>query len=290
MGGHQHEADDLAGDAAVEEIPHGEEVAEGLRHLLAFDIHGGGIDLVFPHHENEIAQSMCAHPDADFARFWMHNGFLNVEGEKMSKSLGNFFTVRDLLDQGIPSEVIRFVLMSTHYRQPMDFTERKAEEAEKTLRRWEQLLIERPGARSSPALQYHGFAPAVLAALADDLNTPKAISELHALYEEAKGVELVESNRALTQLQVSASLLGLNLDIAESAARRKGIAETLEGIDAIQTLIERRAEAKRARDFATADHIRDSLLKAGVLLKDHAGGTNWERTREFDASRLEALR
>ena len=88
----------------------------------SFDIHGGGIDLVFPHHENEIAQSRCAHPDGDFARYWLHNGFLNVEGEKMSKSLGNFFTVRDLLDKGIPGEVIRFVLLSTHYRQPMDWT------------------------------------------------------------------------------------------------------------------------------------------------------------------------
>ena len=95
----------------------------------SFDIHGGGIDLVFPHHENEIAQIRCAHPEGDFARYWLHNGFLNVEGEKMSKSLGNFFTVRDLLDRGIPGEVIRFVLLSTHYRQPMDLTEAQGDEA-----------------------------------------------------------------------------------------------------------------------------------------------------------------
>ncbi len=102
----------------------------------SFDIHGGGIDLVFPHHENEIAQSACAHPEGTFARFWLHNGFLNVEGEKMSKSLGNFFTVRDLLDKGIPGEVIRFVLLSTHYRQPMDFSEAKVHEARRTLKKW----------------------------------------------------------------------------------------------------------------------------------------------------------
>src|SRR5690606_39482392 len=102
----------------------------------SFDIHGGGIDLAFPHHENEIAQSRCAHPESEFARFWLHNGFLQVEGEKMSKSLGNFFTVTDLLDRGIPGEVIRFVLLSTHYRQPLDWTEAKVEEATRTLRKW----------------------------------------------------------------------------------------------------------------------------------------------------------
>jgi cysteinyl-tRNA synthetase len=109
----------------------------------SFDIHGGGIDLQFPHHENEIAQSCCAHPEGGFAKIWMHNEMLQVEGKKMSKSLGNFFTVRDLLDQGVPGEVIRFVMLSTHYSKPMDWTEKKRDEAEKTLRKWPRKPVER---------------------------------------------------------------------------------------------------------------------------------------------------
>ncbi|MEM9198858.1 MAG: cysteine--tRNA ligase, partial [Pseudomonadota bacterium] len=136
-----------------------------------FDIHGGGIDLAFPHHENERAQSLCAHGTETMAQIWMHNGFLQVEGEKMSKSLGNFFTVRDLLDQGWPGEVIRFVLLSTHYRKPMDWTEKAAEEAMKTLRKWRAL-----GAGIEPT---PSAASAVADALGDDLNTPLAIASLH---------------------------------------------------------------------------------------------------------------
>ena len=139
----------------------------------SFDIHGGGIDLVFPHHENEIAQSRCAHPEAEFARVWMHNGFLNVEGEKMSKSLGNFFTVRDLLDRGVPGEVMRFVLLSTHYRQPMDWTEAKVHEATVLLTLWEKLLRDASGSTSRRPRR--GAVAEVLAALADDLNTPLAL-------------------------------------------------------------------------------------------------------------------
>ncbi len=160
----------------------------------SFDIHGGGIDLVFPHHQNEIAQSACAHPEGDFARYWLHNGFLNVEGEKMSKSLGNFFTVRDLLDRGIPGEVIRFVLLSTHYRQPMDFTEAKVEEARRTL------LYS--GVQAAGRLRAAIPLPAqrnLSDALSDDLNTPQAVAALH------------ESGRDRTwpRLKVSAALIGI---------------------------------------------------------------------------------
>ncbi|MEL6799546.1 MAG: cysteine--tRNA ligase, partial [Pseudomonadota bacterium] len=135
-----------------------------------FDIHGGGIDLQFPHHENEIAQSCCAHPQGEFARVWMHNEMLQVEGKKMSKSLGNFFTVHDLLEQGVPGEVIRFVMLSTHYRKPMDWTEKKREEALKRLTRW---FRKTDGVEASPTV-----SASVLAALADDLNTHLALSEM----------------------------------------------------------------------------------------------------------------
>ena len=138
----------------------------------SFDIHGGGNDLMFPHHENEIAQSRCAHPEGGFAQVWMHNEMLQVEGKKMSKSLGNFFTVRDLLEQGIPGEVIRFVFLSTHYRKPMDWTAEKAREAEKTLRKWREL---------TNGVTAGEVSPLITSVLADDLNTPGAIVELHKL-------------------------------------------------------------------------------------------------------------
>ncbi|MEO1579887.1 MAG: cysteine--tRNA ligase, partial [Pseudomonadota bacterium] len=138
-----------------------------------FDIHGGGIDLQFPHHENEIAQSCCAHPQGGFARVWMHNEMLQVEGKKMSKSLGNFFTVHDLLEQGVPGEVIRFVMLSTHYRKPMDWTEKKREEAEATLRKWYGL--------AEQAVDGADVHTGVVEALKDDLNTHEALVQLHSL-------------------------------------------------------------------------------------------------------------
>jgi cysteinyl-tRNA synthetase len=158
----------------------------------SFDIHGGGIDLAFPHHENELAQSRCAHPEGSFARIWLHNGFLNVEGEKMSKSLGNFFTVRDLLGKGVPGEVIRFVLLSTHYRQPMDWTERRRAEAEDELKHWAELA-----SQSSVGM----IDERIEAALSDDLNTPNAIHALRELAASGDGETLT----------ASAALLGFDL-------------------------------------------------------------------------------
>jgi cysteinyl-tRNA synthetase len=153
-----------------------------------FDIHGGGIDLAFPHHENELAQSCCVHGTERMAQLWMHNGFLQVEGEKMSKSLGNFFTVRDLLDRGIPGEVIRFVLLSTHYRQPMDWTEKKVEEATNTLRRWATVADEKISAAPDAVF---------VEELSDDLNTWEAITRLNELFDEDNRVSLIASARLL---------------------------------------------------------------------------------------------
>lgn len=154
----------------------------------SFDIHGGGGDLIFPHHENEIAQSRCAHPEGEFARYWMHNEMLQVEGRKMSKSLGNFFTVRDLLDQGVPGEVIRFVMLSTHYRKPMDWTAEKAREAISALREWVQ-VAEESGCEE--------IDQAIIDAVSDDLNTSLAMSRLFELYKSNDNSTLTASARFL---------------------------------------------------------------------------------------------
>ena len=229
----------------------------------SFDIHGGGIDLAFPHHENELAQSRCAHPHGNFASIWMHNGFLQVEGEKMSKSLGNFFTVRDLLDRGIPGEVIRFVLLSTHYRQPMDFTEDKVEEAKATLKRWRDIA-----ATAGESGEVH---PPLLAALSDDLNTPQAIATLHQLAASGDTDTLAHSAR----------LLGL----LSPALAWGALDDETSGLVAL--LVGKRDEARAQRDFAEADRLRDGLVAAGVVLMDRPGGsTEWRTGSDFDAARL----
>lgn len=232
----------------------------------SFDIHGGGIDLAFPHHENEVAQSCCAHPEGDFASIWMHNGFVNVEGEKMSKSLGNFFTVRDLLDKGVPGEVIRFVLLSSHYRQPMDFTEERIREAEASLRKWR-----RSTAGASPGQISH----ALITALCDDLNTPEAIAVLHRLSGQGDPSGLL----------AAAQVLGLLTDglggWSDTSAQHGEI---------ILRIMLKRRQARQTRDFATADRIRDALLAAGVKVQDSAGiNLAWEITPDFDPAKLVGL-
>jgi cysteinyl-tRNA synthetase len=223
----------------------------------SFDIHGGGLDLQFPHHENEIAQSCCAHPEAGFARIWMHNEMLMVEGRKMSKSLGNFFTVRDLLDRGIPGEVIRFVFLMTHYRSPMDWTAEKARQAEATLRKWRAATagIETPAAA----------LPSVLAALADDLNTPGAIAALHA----AAGAG------DWAGVKASAGLLGLLSDSMALGWHARAETPDAETVQRIEFWIAQRAAAKREKDFARADEIRAKLALVGVVLSDLPHGTTW---------------
>ncbi|MEM9341448.1 MAG: cysteine--tRNA ligase [Pseudomonadota bacterium] len=226
-----------------------------------FDIHGGGNDLIFPHHENEIAQSRCM--GHGFAKIWMHNEMLQVEGKKMSKSLGNFFTVRDLLDKGIPGEVIRFVLLSTHYRKPMDWTEEKVREAKATLERWHDIASD---AGEVPA--------AVLDALADDLNAPGAIAALHGLARDRDGAAL----RAGLDLLGLQTLEPAGAEVSADQARL------------IEELLEARTLARQAKDFGRADALRDGFVAAGVLVKDTADGAEWEVGPGFDPAKLESLR
>jgi cysteinyl-tRNA synthetase len=248
----------------------------------SFDIHGGGIDLAFPHHENEVAQSRCAHPEGNFARIWMHNGFLNVEGEKMSKSLGNFFTVRDLLDRKVPTEipgeVIRFVLMSTHYRQPMDWTENKMEQCTYSLRQW-RTITEGVNPATVPSAK-------IVGALSDDLNTPKALSLLHELLDDPPS------------LLASARLMGLLTDELGGWGWKKrkvyeSITEGMVASDAVEASVRRiarrRDEARRNRDFGLADRLRDSLMELGIGVRDTPKGTAVDVPENVDLVRLRLL-
>ncbi|MBL4751161.1 MAG: cysteine--tRNA ligase [Amylibacter sp.] len=239
-----------------------------------FDIHGGGLDLQFPHHENEIAQSCACYGEDTFAQVWMHNEMLQVEGKKMSKSLGNFFSVRELLDQGYPGEVIRFVFLSTHYSKPMDWTEKKAKEAEATLRKWHKATTDI--AIGIPSV-------GVINALADDLNTHGAITVCQKLY----------SKRDFASLKASAQMLGIlgadQGDWAKSADDRGIINDDIREI--ITNAVFKRHNAKLQKDFATSDSIRDLLTDAGVILHDQKDKpAQWEIPDDVDVSKLEALK
>jgi cysteinyl-tRNA synthetase len=229
------------------------------RHLgETFDIHGGGIDLEFPHHENEIAQSRCAFHTPLMANFWMHNGFLQVEGEKMSKSLGNFLTIRDLLADW-QGDVIRLAMLSSHYRQPINWTVKGLEEAEKALANF----FDAASADAEPRP-----APGVLDALVDDLNTPKAISEMHALRNAA----------GRKSLAGTLAFFGFRPDAFSEWREARAPAPALP-TDEIDRRIAARLSARRARNFAEADRIRDELAALGVVLKDSKDGTTWEMAR-----------
>ena len=239
-----------------------------------FDIHGGGNDLMFPHHENEIAQSCCAHPDGGFANYWLHNEMLQVEGKKMSKSLGNFFTVRDLLDQGVPGEVIRFVFLSTHYRKPMDWTEKKRAEAEKKLRKWRKLSRE---------IQPTKPANLVVDALKDDLNSSEALRRLDFLANALQAGKLDDPG----QFVASANSLGL-LDDAMGGWSDAPV-QNGEVTELIESLLLARTQARAAKDFARSDVLRDGFAAAGVLVKDTADGAVWELAPNFDLEKLKLL-
>jgi cysteinyl-tRNA synthetase len=254
-----------------------------------FDIHGGGLDLQFPHHENEIAQSCACCGDDSFANVWMHNEMLQVEGKKMSKSLGNFFSVRELLDQGYAGEVIRFVYLSTHYSKPMDWTDKKAKEAEATLRKWRAL---------TDGIEATSVHEAFLFELSQDLNTHSAITSLHWIASEIlmvekheqnglkAGIELsVSSNHWRGILKASANLLGLlgdDLgDWAKSADIDLSVYER-----AISTA---RVNAMETKDFSDVDRLKSAFVKAGLDVQMSKEGVTLVAGPNFDQNELEGL-
>ncbi|WP_238179269.1 cysteine--tRNA ligase [Methylobacterium dankookense] len=232
--------------------------AMSAKHLgETFDIHAGGIDLIFPHHENEVAQSRCCFGTPVMARTWLHNGFLQVEGEKMSKSLGNFITIRDVLKDW-PGEVVRLNMLKTHYRQPIDWTLRGLEESSRMLERWYGTAGDAAPAPQAP--------DQVLEPLLDDLNTAAALAELHQIGDPAA-------------LKAGASLLGL---LGQTASARAEASVEAAGIDVarVEALIAERAAARAAKDWPASDRARDALKALGVAVKDNKDGTtSWSVAR-----------
>ena len=250
----------------------------------SFDIHGGGLDLQFPHHENEIAQSACAHPDEGFAKVWMHNEMLQVEGKKMSKSLGNFFTVRDLLGR-YSGEVVRFVLLGTHYRRPMNWTLERAEQAKATLERWSKLVREIEPAKEP--------LPSVVKTISDDLNTAAAIAELH----------LAENSGDLPGLKASAQLLGLKLEEGLDAPEGKVSGSIVIGklsdvqminltmLEQFRVLLEvERQVATHAKNISNLDRLKSMLAAAGVEVRMSKTGVELLPRSDFDPAKLEAVK
>ncbi|WP_151719614.1 cysteine--tRNA ligase [Gemmobacter serpentinus] len=230
-----------------------------------FDIHGGGIDLQFPHHENEIAQSCCANPSGAFANIWMHNEMLQVEGKKMSKSLGNFFTVRDLLDQGYPGEVIRMVYLGTHYAKPMDWTHEKAQQAEAALRKWRALTKGvTPGAVSD----------AVVAALSQDVNTAGALAELHRLAAAGDAAGLLASAQLIGLLEPALGAWAeVTVDLSAHAAALAALREN----------------AMQSKDFSGVDRMKSELTAAGVEVRMSKAGVELLPGTGFDPAKLPVL-
>ena len=251
-----------------------------------FDIHGGGSDLIFPHHENEIAQSEGAN-GVEFARYWLHNGMVTVEQEKMSKSLGNFLTIKDALTK-TPPEVLRFVLLSTHYRMPLDFSMQKVEEAEKGLTRIYETLARVDITLGSfpPADQLRTPRSALrtrfVEAMDDDCNTARAlgvvfetIRDLNRSLDLGQATELAATR---TELAAIASVLGIMNEIPAQfleEQKQRGLTQSQLTPEKIEQLIAERAAARKAKDFKHSDEIRDQLAAQGVILKDSPTGTTW---------------
>ena len=241
-----------------------------------FDIHGGGLDLIFPHHENEIAQSRCAHGTRAMANIWMHNGFLQVEGQKMSKSLGNFVTINDLLETGAMGDrawlgdVLRLAMLMTHYREPIDFTVKRLEEAEAKLRDWQ--LAARDAERDDTVMP----DAAVLAALSDDLNFHRAGVVLDAMAKKARAADGAEARQTL-----AATLRFLGFDLASLITSDQGWEEPPH----IATAIGERLAALNARDFARADMIRNELGEQGIALLDYKDSETGERRTKWEMKR-----
>jgi cysteinyl-tRNA synthetase len=269
-----------------------------------FDIHGGGADLIFPHHENEIAQSVCAHDGQPFARFWLHNGYLMTEGEKMSKSLGNFYTVHDLLAE-FPGEALRLVLLQTHYRQPLDFTKDGVLQAKRVLDRFYGALRSSRDGSQATAPSEADVDPEMIAALACDLNTPAALAVLHerlsALNRAETPSEKAEARRKLLSAATPLGLLAVDPKTwLQGDLTPRGLAVgpqfgapsvtltsgdhamgTETDVPTVTQRIERRIQerdaARKQRDFATADRLRAELLAEGIILEDTPTGTTWRR-------------
>jgi cysteinyl-tRNA synthetase len=237
------------------------------------DIHGGGQDLIFPHHENEIAQSVCSHGGSPFARYWVHNGFVTVEKRKMSKSLGNTLVVHELLKNNA-GETLRYLLLSAHYRQPLDWSDKELERAKRTLDRLYAVLRDADD-RFGPFTANEHPGEAFLEALRDDLNTPVALAEFNRVARQLANAENETDARAAAgELLADAGLIGL-LQSTPQEWFSSGASDD-ESVE-IEALIEKRNAARAQRDFATADAIRDQLTAMGVLLEDAGGATRWRR-------------
>jgi cysteinyl-tRNA synthetase len=249
--------------------------AMAAKHLgRTIDIHGGGQDLVFPHPENELAQSRCAHGGEDFARYWVHNGFLSIDHEKMSKSLGNVVLVHDLV-KSMPGEVIRLALLSAHYRQPLDWSQETLDSARRML---DRLYGAVRGIEGSAEARSEAEPPqALVDALEDDLNTPKAMAEFFGLARGLnKATDAAERQRLAAQMYAAGDLMGLLQSGPDDWFAGHGEGE-LSAAD-IEALLDRRQAARAARDFAAADAIRDELSAAGVQIEDGPDGTTWRRS------------
>lgn len=236
----------------------------------SFDIHGGGSDLIFPHHENECAQSLCAFPNESFARYWMHGGMLMVDGVKMSKSLGNFYTVDQILEKH-PAEALRLLFLTTHYHQPFNFTFEGLEQAKQNLDKFYNALLQVKNVALDENIRADNR---IVEALEDDLNTPLALSYIHDLVNQLNKAEtLQEKSEIKTLLIKSAELLGILWQDPEVWFKGEASDETEE----IEKLIEERATAKRNKDYALADKIRNNLKEKGIILEDGVGGTTWKK-------------
>jgi len=238
----------------------------------SFDIHGGGSDLIFPHHENECAQSLCAHPHSKFAQYWVHSGMLMVDGVKMSKSLGNFYTIDQVLEKA-PAEALRLLFLTTHYHQPFNFTFEGLAQAKATLDKFYNALLR---VKDVPAAE-EAADERVVAALADDLNTPLALTYLHEITNALNKAETEnEQARLKGRLLAAAGLLGLLWQNPESWFK-SGIANG--GLDAasIEAKIAERVAAKKNKDYALADKIRNELKEQGIILEDTPSGTTWKK-------------
>ncbi|WP_253308482.1 MULTISPECIES: cysteine--tRNA ligase [unclassified Rickettsia] len=234
-----------------------------------FDIHGGGADLIFPHHTNEIAQSKCAFPDSLYAKYWVHNGFLTSNGEKMSKSLGNFITVKDLINKKIPGDIVRLLLLTVHYRKPLDYNDKALDDAKKTMDYWYRAI------ENVNTIKLSTMPQDFMQALLDDMNTPLAIKIINDYAKQVFLVQTVEEKRInVSSLLACANFIGLMTQKPQEWFHA--------GIDEIyiNQLVDKRLEAKKQKDWLLADQIRKQLLEEGIILEDKTDGTTiWRKNK-----------